>query len=352
MTRTLEALRQLAAERDVIRLQAASPQVNANQACLQLSNAVVKLRQKVTVVALRRPNLDVERVWSRFAGSNYNLDKIDGQELRALCCSEKTSIHPQFVAALTRSPEKLKRSICLYGVVNGYFFEWREMENPSAIEALLVNAFERFGKNSVARHWRDNRALFSSQAANSLASTICIDMKTVDETLKTHYIGPATKLATAVRAAAARSAASYLFSLPGGQANDGSVHYLRWLTQGILSDLTPLDAFVEAVSALILSNLAAKSETFQRTLRTYAQGHKRLGDPRVRQSAVNWRSIPAEAKQRHLSWLARDSILFFFNVILPNNSENQRRKDFWLRYHARIRDFQVAVSEGDLGKVR
>ena len=39
-------------------------------------------------------------------------------------------------------------------------------------------------------------------------------------------------------------------------------------------------------------------------------------------------------------------------LILPNNSENRRRKDFWLRYHDRIRDFQVAVSEADVWKVK
>jgi hypothetical protein len=37
---------------------------------------------------------------------------------------------------------------------------------------------------------------------------------------------------------------------------------------------------------------------------------------------------------------------------LPDNSENRRRKDFWLQYHTKIRDFQVAVSEGDHWKIR
>ena len=77
-----------------------------------------------------------------------------------------------------------------------------------------------------------------------------------------------------------------------------------------------------------------------------------LAIPEFARSSLNWRSIAPEASQRYLSWLARDSIIFFFNTILPNNSENQRRKDFWLRYHDRIRDFQVAVSERDLWKVK
>jgi hypothetical protein len=111
-------------------------------------------------------------------------------------------------------------------------------------------------------------------------------------------------------------------------------------------------AFSDAISSVILSDSAKRSEDFQRALRCYIQNHKRLGDPRVRESSPNWRSIAPEAAQRYLSWLARDSIIFFFNTILPSNSENGRRKDFWLRYHDRIKDFQVAVSEGDVWKVK
>ena len=352
MIHTLAALRQLAAERDEFRLQASSPPVNASQKCMDLINALANLRQTVTVVTLRRPKLDVERVWSKFATASHSLEALDGQELRALCCSEKTSTHPNFIAALARNPEKLNRGIYLYGIVNGYFSEWREMEDPTTIEALLLAALQRFPRNSVARHWRVNGALFSRQAATSVVSTIFTHMKSVDEILKSHHIGLTTKLATSVRAAAARSAASYVLSLATGDMKNDGVHCLRWITEAILSDLTPVDAFSEAVSALILSNLASRSVTFQRALRAYAQRHKRLGDPRVRQSALNWRPIPTEAKQRYMSWLACDSITFFFNVILPNNSENQRRKDFWMRYHGSIKDFQVAVSEGDLGKIR
>jgi hypothetical protein len=59
-----------------------------------------------------------------------------------------------------------------------------------------------------------------------------------------------------------------------------------------------------------------------------------------------------EAVQRFLSWLARDSIIFFFNTILPDTDENRRRKDFWLLYHSKIKDFQVALSEEDYWKVK
>jgi hypothetical protein len=134
--------------------------------------------------------------------------------------------------------------------------------------------------------------------------------------------------------------------------SEWSFHFLKWMTECILSDLTPTEVFTAAIGSLILSESAKRSETFQRVLKSYIQNHKRLGDPRTRESAPNWRLMASEASQRYLSWLARDSIIFFFNTILPNTNENRRRKDFWLHYHGRIRDFQVAVSESDGWKIK
>jgi EH_Signature domain len=350
---TLEALRQLAAEDQVIRQRAALPPVNGPHACQQLGNALNKLRQKLSVVKLDRPKLNAERVWSAFAASQYNLGALDGLQFRTLCSDEKTALRSEFIAALTRSPEKLKRSRCLYGMVNGYFSEWRTMIDPTSVEQLLTAVFSSYdGKNQVVQKWYANKRLFSEQAATCMADEICSSQKAVDDVLKDYYIGPLTKLGQSVRASAARSACEYLRRTEGSRDSEWSVRYLQWMTESVLSELTLPDAFYYAISTLILSESARRSESFQRALRSYVQNHKRLGDPRVRESSLNWRSIAPEAAQRYLSWLARDSIIFFFNTILPNNNENRRRKDFWLRYHDRIRDFQVAVSEADLWKVK
>jgi hypothetical protein len=238
-------------------------------------------------------------------------------------------------------------------MVNSYFAEWRTMKNPLAVEGLLTSAFERHNaKNPVVQKWLASKAVFSERAAEFLSEKICSDQKAVDDVLREHYVGQLTKLGMSIRASAAKSACEYLRRVEGRQDNEWSLRYLQWTTEKVLSDLTLPDAFSEAVGSLILSDSAKRSEGFQRALRSYVQNHKRLGDPRLRESARNWRSIAPEAAQRYWSWLARDSIVFFFNTILPNNSGNQRRKDFWLRYHDRIKDFQVAVSEADVWKVK
>jgi hypothetical protein len=353
MNFTSGALQRLAAENQVIRQRASLPPVNCQRACLDLSHTLQKLRQKLSVVKLDRPKLDVERVWAAFAAASHDLGALDGLQFRSLCSTEKTALRPEFIAALARNPEKLKRSPCLYGMVNSYFSEWREMKNPGLVEALLNGVFAHYaGKNPVVNKWHNSAALFSERAAGFLAAEICSGQKPVDEVLKGHYVGPLTKLGLSVRAAAARSAGEYLRRTEGSRDNEWSLRYLKWMTDGVLSDLTTSSALADAITSLILSESARLSESFQRALRSYVQNHKRLGDPRLRESSLNWRPIAPEAAQRYLSWLARDSINFFFNTILPNNNENRRRKDFWLRYHDRIRDFQVAVSEADLWKVK
>jgi hypothetical protein len=327
--------------------------VNGQHACTQLSAALNTLRQKRAVIKLDRPKLDVETVWLEFAASQYDVNALDGLRFRALCSAERTSLRPAFIAALGRYPEKLKRSRCLYGIVNGYFTEWRAMKNPETVESLLTTAFASYGgKNPVVEKWHNSALLFSEQAASFLAAEICADQKAVDEVLKSYYVGPITRLGLTVRAEAARSAVEYLHRLEHTRDDEWSFCYLTWMTECVLSDLTTPDAFSDTISSLILSESATRSETFQRTLRVYIQNDNRLGDPRVRQSVLNWRSIAPEAAQRYLSWLARDSIIFFFNTILPNTSENRRRKDFWLRYQDQIKDFQVAVSHDDALKVK
>ena len=353
MNFTLGAFRQLTAEGQVIRQRAELPPVNAQHVCVQLSGALHSLRKKISVIKLDRPKLDAERVWSVFTASRHDLGLLDGLQFRTLCSDERTAVRPEFIAALVRNPEKLNRSRCLYGMVNSYFSEWRTMNDPTTLERLLISVFSAYlGNNPVVRKWNASKSLFSEQAATFMADKICSSQKAVDEVLKEYYVGPLTKLGQSVRASAATTACEYLRRTEASRDNEWSFRYLQWMTENVLSDLTASDVFYGAIGSLILSESARRSESFQRALRFYVQNHRRLGDPRVRESSLHWRSIAPEAAQRYLSWLARDSILFFYNTILPNNSENRRRKDFWLRYHDRIRDFQVAVSSADLWKVK
>lgn len=227
------------------------------------------------------------------------------------------------------------------------------MDAPEELEILLKNAIASCPRVSPAiNRWRGAQSLFSAQAAEALAEFIVNKQSNIQTVLKLQYVGPATLLALNTHAKVAQLAGKRFRQMEISSDEQSNLRYLDWMIKDVLTDTLMPGALHAAVSTLILSRSAEKSEAFQQTLRSYVQSCTRLGDPRLRQSAPNWRDMDPEAAQRFLSWLAKENILFFFNTILPRNDENRRRADFWLRYHKQIRDFQVAISEQDYWKLK
>lgn len=353
MNSTLEMLGQLEAEGRVIGQRATAPMVDGKSACKVLEKTLEKFRAKQNAIKLDRPKLDPLRVWVTFEANQHDWTKLNKLELRTLFCAEETAMKRAFIEAIERSPELLSRSRYLYALVHNYFLVWRVMEKPVAVEQLLQNGFKQFkGKNPVVKKWAANAFLFSEKAIETLSSQICASQLDLEETLKGHNIGLSTRLAMELRASVAKAAGRIFEINEKAKGQEWALRYLRWVTERVFSDLTLLEAFWSTMGVFILSHSASKSEPFREALMQYIQGHKKLGDPRLRECALNWRSMPPEAAQQFLSWLAKKSIIFFFNTILPDNSENQRRKDFWLKYHKGIKDFQVAVSYADHWKIK
>ena len=55
----------------------------------------------------------------------------------------------------------------------------------------------------------------------------------------------------------------------------------------------------------------------------------------------------------YLSWLARDKHSSLLQYHPPQyQREPPPKRSFWLRYHSQIKDFQVALSEADVWKVK
>lgn len=350
LTEVLELLR---SEPDIIRHSPFARPIDGLKECAPVINARDNLRVQVGTVKLSVPPLDPKRVWERFEKNRGDLDKLNGLEIRTLCAADEFATKPIFVQALESQPVYLKNGRCLYAMANSYFARWREMEAPEQLEELLKNAINRYPrKNPVVERWRSAQSLFSAKAAEALAEFVANRRSNVNTVLKLQYVGAATRLAVLTRAKTAEVAARRFRQSESSTDEVTNLSYLQWMIQGVLTDPLLPGALHHAVSSLILSRSAEKSESFQQTLRTYIQHHPRLGDPRLRQCMPNWRDMEADAQQRFLSWLAKENILFFFDTILPRNDENRRRADFWLRYHKQIKDFQVAISEQDSWKLK
>ena len=227
------------------------------------------------------------------------------------------------------------------------------MESPEQLEAVILRAIERREQlNPVIRVWKEKAELFSPKAADSLAQAIVRSQSGVGESLEKVFIGPGSKLALLTRAAVAAQATEHFQRQELVGTEESNLRYLEWLVQQVLPVPLPNDAYAISVGSLILSKSAGRSAIFQEKLREYVRGDKRLGDPRLAVNRPHWTQVAPQAERLFLSWLARDSIIFFFNTILPDTSENRLRKEFWLLYANQIRDFQLAVSEQDSWKLK
>jgi hypothetical protein len=131
-------------------------------------------------------------------------------------------------------------------------------------------------------------------------------------------------------------------------ANDATER-LKYAIQDVLAPELPLADFQAVVSGLIVSDWVERHPAIREELRQYVLHHKHLGDPRLQ--VMNWSGMEQAATAKFLQWIARESIVFFFNHILPDNSANERRKDFWLEYLRAIKDFQVALSARDYNRL-
>ena len=354
MMNVLKGLQELKAEVEILRRNPLAAPLDPRKECAPLVKARDDLRLHSKTPRISAPPLDPQMVWHRFESVGEEITKLNSLEFRSICTDSEFAVRPAFVNALQAHLEPLMRRQCLNGLVNAYFVRWRSMEAPEDLERLLKAAIATFPrKHTEIERWRTAKSLFSPQAADKLAEFVVDRQANTETVLNLQQIKRSTGLANVTRCKTAELATQRFRAVETSSSEEVNLDYLRWLIKDVLADeIMQPGALHSAVSLLILSQSADKSAPFQQALRNFAQNHPRLGDPRVRQSAPNWRDMEQEATQRFLSWLAKENILFFFNTILPSNDENRRRAEFWLRYHTKIKDFQVAISEQDFLKMK
>jgi hypothetical protein len=195
------------------------------------------------------------------------------------------------------------------------------------------------------------KQLFGQGAADYLASEAVRGKIAPIETLARRGIPSTSGLGDAVANAAI---AEWIRQFKVQQAGTEAAAFadVQYALTALLRSETPREAFYELAATIIGSKWNDNSDRFRQALIKFFRNHTWLGDPRLPNSAANWAAIGSESKARFLSWLARDSIVFFFNYVLPDSHETRRRKDFWLRYHRCIRDFRVALSDADYDRLR
>ena len=105
---------------------------------------------------------------------------------------------------------------------------------------------------------------------------------------------------------------------------------LQWISANLLTAVLSSDAYRQGMGELIFSRLAEGMPLFQSALVSLVHADERLGDPRLAYCAPNRRTVLPEAREKFLAWLAKDTLQFFFDTLVPRNDRNRRRAEFGL----------------------
>ena len=323
----------------------------------QLRKTVGELEVKIDNATPPKSTLDAEEVWAKWRAKRYKLNELDLREIRTLCVSPVTAMRPKLIEALTGNPDALMRFRTFCGFVNAYFDQWRTMENPEGAEKLIQDMvlLKLAARNSrVLDVWRKSLFLFSAQAGQRVGAIAYRERKASGQVCSEFFIGVATPLAAEVLEQAAIQAVNALVGRQDAISQEEALKELRWSSENFFIPNLKPNSYRSAMSKLISSRLPERFPPFQSALVDLVHADERLGDPRLPYCAPNWRTMSLEARDRFLGWLAKETLQFFFNTLVPKNDENRRRADFWLEYAkkpGKIKDFQVAVSDDDRYKI-
>jgi hypothetical protein len=324
----------------------------------ELTRTIRRLEQRLDSGVPPKPPMNAEEVWARWRLLGYDLLKLGKREVRSMCVSPETALRPRLVTAIANHPEYLARPSTIFGMANAYWHKWRSMEEPQQIESLIWSAISKGGmasQSKVLAQWRRHRFLFSSEAASGIAQIVVRDRKAPKLVCADLFVDPNTTLARQSHAAATEQAVRILLSGEATCAEESALQELHWIVTNLATQELDHETFRLSMAKLILSKLPERCPSFQRALTEVVHTDSRMGDPRLPDRAVNWRTLPDEARARFVSWIAGETLQFFFETLVPRNDENRRRADFWLQYVRRsrnLRDFQVAVSREDESKIK
>jgi hypothetical protein len=113
--------------------------------------------------------------------------------------------------------------------------------------------------------------------------------------------------------------------------------------------ISPADwgrAFERLVTnTVIASDPSARQELVDLALKT-----RGLDDPRLRRG--QWENVPARARDIVIQWLSEEDLRFFFDLLMQDRADHQKRRRFWLRYLDGAIQSRVVVGKRDYNRLR
>lgn len=323
----------------------------------QLEIEVLRLQTVIESGAPPRAAVDPLETWAKWKRAKFHAAALDRREWQSLCVSPETACRAELLEELRTNGLPLQRLSTLLGFVHVYFNAWGVSERQEAVEALIVKSLEHVTikkRGRVVARWRESRFLFTQSADVRLAEAIVRGNTLPDVVREKFFLQKDCRLMRKAIEAAAEQMIDRIIATAGKLDERSALAQMKFLQGVLLDPLFEPRQFRPLMSKLILCELPARFADVQTLLVQWVHDDPRLGDPRLSQKAPNWRLVDTAARSRFLAWLAKETLEFFFNTIVPEDAENRRRANFWIPYARAglIRDFNVVVCHQDGPKMR
>jgi EH_Signature domain len=343
-----EALRGIEAQQQsMLRSSLAFP-LDMKRECKRLEDTAREFTVRASQPKLIKHPLDPDKVWRDWESQRFSASYLDARQIKTLCFAPDKATRPELIGMLQQDGEALKRTACLVAVIQSYFARWGKIREQEKLESLITKALTAYPRrNPLVLAYRENAALlFQPRAASGLAGAAIDGRDPPRKLLERFHVGLATNLGVETLGCAVRQFWTWS-AIPVGETEANAT--VRYAVDSLFVPELRKQELQHGVSKLILCDWVERYSACHHMVRQYVLHHPELGDPRLR--AANWAGMDSSATARFLKWIAKESIVFFFNHVLPDNSANERRKNFWLEYAGSVKDFQVALSERDYNRL-
>lgn len=322
-----------------------------------LAAEVLRLQSIIENGAPPRMRVDALETWAKWKRALFAADSLDRREWQAICVSPETAWRPELIMALKEDGIRLRRLSTLLGFAHVYFGLWGALENQKEVEALIITALHHAdirNRGRVIARWRESPFLFTQQAHVRLAERLVRGNTSPEIVREQFFLQKDTRLLRRATEVAVERMVDRICESASKLSEASALLDLKFLQDGLLGPAFDPEEFRTALSRLIMSDLPMRFPAVQTMLVQWVHDDLRLGDPRLSHRAPNWRLVDTAARSRFLAWLAKETLEFFFNTIVPEDAENRRRANFWIAYARAglIRDFNVVVCHQDEPKMR
>ncbi|HXG22743.1 MAG TPA: EH signature domain-containing protein [Methylomirabilota bacterium] len=294
------------------------------------------------------PPIDPEEArkqWQHYLKTR-DASQIERRALRYLCWDTEVAATPTFLRLIAQ-PDRPPSAPMILGLLGVHHALWSTPNDT--LERLIVKWLRGYeGYNPVVRHlvaiadevvgrdaaWRASRTAFEKR----LTSRQLLEERGL--TLQSAY-------AFTVAAELLKANVQIL-------ERAGDLHRAHYICDQLIPtdrDLLKPDTFADAVKRLVTIAVRATDVQFQDVVKGFVLLEPRLGDPR--RHAARWENAGlAREAEIVKGWLAKEDLEFFFNLIMEGQEDRHHRRNFWLRYVQKAKDFRVAIGEADHQRLR